>query len=229
MKPDELRALAKALEHMDLAPCKEAADYLRAQADAQPVAWLYRDWANVLKVSQLDPHEDGAFAVFAEPQPQAETQPAPAVPAGYKLVPVEPTPEMLQAGASIMDFDRSGWYDADVSRAEYRAMLAAAPATPQTNAKPVDFVAEARKEIASWPKWMQDAAKTAAATMPTTQTKPKREPLSDEQIDAALQTDPAMILALMSGEMTVGEFKLALRRLARTVERAYGIGGSDAE
>jgi len=61
------------------------------------------------------------------------------------------------------------------------------------------------------------------------QVEPKREPLTDEQIDAALQSDPAMVLALMSGEMTVGEFKAALRRLARTVERAYGIGGSDAE
>lgn len=53
----------------------------------------------------------------------------------------------------------------------------------------------------------------------------KREPLSDEQIDAALQSDPAMVLALMSGEMTVGEFKAALRRLARTVEHAHGISG----
>ena len=39
MSPDELRALAKALNHMGLAPCKEAADYLRACADAKPVAW----------------------------------------------------------------------------------------------------------------------------------------------------------------------------------------------
>ncbi len=61
------------------------------------------------------------------------------------------------------------------------------------------------------------------------QAEPQREPLSDERIDAALQSDPAMVLALMSGEMTVGEFKAALRRLARTVERAHGIGGSDAE
>jgi len=44
--------------------------------------------------------------------------------------------------------------------------------------------------------------------------------LSDDELDAALQTDPAMILALMSGGMTAGEFKAALRRLARAVERA---------
>lgn len=48
MNPDELRALADALEPMAKAPCfdginiQRAADYLRAQADAQPVA--YRQW-----------------------------------------------------------------------------------------------------------------------------------------------------------------------------------------
>ena len=40
MTNDELRALAKALEHMDLAPCKEAAAYLRACADAEPVGYV---------------------------------------------------------------------------------------------------------------------------------------------------------------------------------------------
>lgn len=65
-----------------------------------------------------------------------------------------------------------------------------------------------------------------AAAPAVPQAEPKREPLSDEQIDAALQTDPAAtVLELMGGEMTVGEFKLALRRLARTVEHAHGISG----
>ena len=61
------------------------------------------------------------------------------------------------------------------------------------------------------------------------QAEPKREPLSDEQIDAALQTDPVLITRLMIGSMTVSEFRAALRRLARIVERALEIGGSDAE
>jgi hypothetical protein len=61
------------------------------------------------------------------------------------------------------------------------------------------------------------------------QAEPKREPLSDERIDTALQTDPVLITRLMIGSMTVGEFRAALRRLARIVERALEIGGSDAE
>jgi len=59
------------------------------------------------------------------------------------------------------------------------------------------------------------------------QAEPKREPLSDGQLDAAFQTAPEALLALVSGETTVGAFKTALRRLARAVERAHGIGGSD--
>lgn len=53
------------------------------------------------------------------------------------------------------------------------------------------------------------------------------QPLSDERIDAALQTDPVLITRLMTGSMTVGEFRAALRRLARIVEHAHKIGGSD--
>jgi len=51
----------------------------------------------------------------------------------------------------------------------------------------------------------------------------QRVPLTDEQIDAALKTDPAMVPALMIGELTVGEFKIVLRRLARAIEQAHGI------
>lgn len=72
MTPDQLRALADALDSTPASGMTRAADYLRRCADVQPVAWLYRDWANVFKVSRLDPHEDGAFAVFTAPQPQAE-------------------------------------------------------------------------------------------------------------------------------------------------------------
>ena len=64
---------------------------------------------------------------------------------------------------------------------------------------------------------------------PDAQAEPKRKPLSDERIDAALQTDPVLITRLMIGSMTVSEFRAALRRLARIVERALEIGGSDAE
>lgn len=88
MHSDELRALAEALRPMAKAPCfdgidiERAADYLRAQADAQPVA---------------------------------------AVPAGWKLVPVEPTPEMLAS---------TSW--PGCAGTDYAHMLAAAPAAPQS-------------------------------------------------------------------------------------------------
>ena len=72
----------------------------------------------------------------------------------------------------------------------------------------------------------KDAADGTKA-WPVPQAEPKREPLSDERIDTALQTEPVLITRLMIGSMTVGEFKAALRRVARTIERAHGIGGSD--
>ncbi len=103
MNPDELRALADALEPMAKAPRFEDMDvpafcrWLRAQADAQPVA----------------------------------------VPAGWKLVPVEPTPEMLSAVGMMDGYD---WHapgcspDADHAN-WYSAMIAAAPAAPQAEPK----------------------------------------------------------------------------------------------
>ena len=78
-----------------------------------------------------------------------------------------------------------------------------------------DMLAEAIKRFCA------DAQPVPAAP----QAEPKREPLSDEQIDAALQTDPVLITRLMIGSMTVSEFRAALRRLARIVEHAHGISG----
>lgn len=106
MTPDELRALADALLPMAAAPCfdgidvERAAAYLRAQADARPVA----------------------------------------VPAGWKPVPVEPTPEMLSAVGMMDGYD---WHapgcspDADHAN-WYSAMIAAAPAAPQAEPKRED-------------------------------------------------------------------------------------------
>ena len=62
------------------------------------------------------------------------TAPAPAVPQGWKLVPVEPTPEMKAAGINIEVYSEVSdsisaltWAEVD---AIYRAMLAATPAAP---------------------------------------------------------------------------------------------------
>lgn len=153
MTPDELRALADALEPMARAPRFEDFDvpafcaWVRAQADAQPVAWIARNLTTGRVKWTTDRCRARGWTRDANLRVKLlYAHPAPAVPAGWQLVPVEPTPEMLQAGASIMDFDRSGWYDADVSRGEYRAMLAAAPTAPQAE-QPIDLDAVAMQQM----------------------------------------------------------------------------------
>lgn len=71
----------------------------------------------------LSRHETGARATQVE-QPAAST-----VPAGWKLVPLEPTREMDDAGYATLP-NRLGHIGYEVFRIYYRAMLAAAPAAP---------------------------------------------------------------------------------------------------
>ena len=98
-------------------------------------------------------------------------------PDGWKLVPVEPTQSMNNAGLSAVNQHgkRFVWET-------YRAMLAAAPATPQAD--------------------------------------PKREPLSDDDINK---------LAWKQNLWTDHMIEFSFLAFAREVERAHGIGGSDAE
>lgn len=58
---------------------------------------------------------------ISHPHPQPAQQPA--IPAGYKLVPVEPTKEMIRAGDVC-------WQKMALGEETYRAMLAAAPEAP---------------------------------------------------------------------------------------------------
>jgi hypothetical protein len=53
------------------------------------------------------------------------------VPRGYKLVPVEPTPEMINAGRICPMPTDSEWDEDEDYSAVYRAMLAAAPTPPE--------------------------------------------------------------------------------------------------
>lgn len=75
---------------------------------------------------------------------RAQSAPAGAVPGGWRLVPVEPTPEMLQAGA---DEPLAGDHDDDAPedyRAVFKAMLAAAPQpAPQHGDKVCQHIEEA--------------------------------------------------------------------------------------
>ena len=50
MNPHDLRALADAIVYRDSLAIARAADYLRAQADAQPVAWIKTTHAGVRRL-----------------------------------------------------------------------------------------------------------------------------------------------------------------------------------
>ena len=54
---------------------------------------------------------------------------AQAIPAGYQIVPIDPTPEMIEAGESVEDLYRRG--TPNTWRKVYRQMLAAAPVQSQ--------------------------------------------------------------------------------------------------
>lgn len=140
MTPDELRALAYALDDEDFefrdSPMqvrRKWADYLRAQADAQPVATL-----TLLDDigAQIDFHQ--SFTLLPGQTFSLYAHPAPAVPAGWKLVPVEPTGLMVDAGREAMQHapDLGGIVSANTAEVmdSYTAMLAAAPAAPQEKA-----------------------------------------------------------------------------------------------
>lgn len=79
---------------------------------------------------------DDPAAEIAALRAEVERLKAAAVPAGWKIVPVEPTPKMLKEGAMAKHsgacddgYDIVGWH---VAMPCYRAMLAAAPAPSQS-------------------------------------------------------------------------------------------------
>lgn len=88
---------------------------LAANREAQPVAYaVFADNGNI----RIWSTDKGITENVGVPVPLYTAPPAPAVPEGWKLVPVEPTEEMLRAA-----FREASVY----SPAAYRAMLGAAP------------------------------------------------------------------------------------------------------
>jgi len=154
-------------------------------------------------IKKVEVEDDGSIHVFIDHWPQP-------VPAGWKLVPVEPTPEMLSAVGMMDGYD---WHapgcspDADHAN-WYSAMIAAAPAAPQAEPKPTPASGNdlnVYKEMAT--NYRNDA-----------QAEPKREPLSDEQIGEEA-TNRQMTAACED----------AFYDGVRWAEHSHGIGGSDAE
>lgn len=197
MTSDELRALADALEPMAKAPRFEDFDvpafcaWVRAQADAQPVAWIARNLTTGRVKWTTDRCRARGWTRDANLRVKLlYAHPAPAVPAGWQLVPVEPTPEMLSAVGMMDGYD---WHapgcspDADHAN-WYSAMIAAAPAAPQAESmadSDADYWLRNRQAIL-------DAIERAGFMLmsnasgfwlhPRGTTDAQAEPLSDERI-----------------------------------------------
>lgn len=174
---------------------------------------------------------------------------------GWKLVPVEPTRKMLDEGGFYFIQGGGSVSDSDMAQAKrvYRAMLTAAPAAPQaagwtdrhtsvTRFALWRFINDAyaqanyaaqrisREPVENVAKF-QDDARTAeearamlAAAPAAPQAQPKREPLSDTMVIACARV---AIARIQPDEWIATDADLI--DFTRAVERAHGIGGSDAE
>lgn len=111
-------------------------------AQQEPVAWANPDnmvdatssfrWINIGPFTQ---------PVYTHPAPQqADRQ---RVPDGWKLVPVEPTPEMLAAVVTSMDEALHGPNAEKQYVEDWKAMLAAAPEAPAPQPLTVEQISEA--------------------------------------------------------------------------------------
>ena len=94
----------------------------------EPVATVIKKGADRYWMSErMGTLPDGTHTLYLAPG----EHPAPSIPEGWKLVPIEPTPEMMRA-AQKADHDHGNheeWleYDGEDVKRVYRAMLAAAP------------------------------------------------------------------------------------------------------
>lgn len=227
MTPDQLRALADALEPMARAPRFEDFDvpafcaWVRACADAEPVARIYTDAEMV--------HRDERWGRVQWIEPESElaegtllyTHPAPAAP-HYAMLDshrrlVEQAIQSAEHPSGMSTHDGKARIDASVLR-RMLAIIDSLPAVPQ--AEPCignDPTCPCQDGDACHYRDAADGTKG----WPVPQAEPKREPLSDERIDEI--GDPF-------GYFQYGDAQGDKRRaFVRAIERAHGIGGSDAE
>lgn len=109
-------------------PAEEAEELARialASLEAKPVAWECGE--NIILFNP-DTVEAYAKRVEISPKPLYAAPPAPVVPDGYALVPVEPTDEMIAAAMNCEDvlFNSDESFCVQFGNI-YEAMLAAAP------------------------------------------------------------------------------------------------------
>ena len=102
--------------------------------EPEPVARVTGFYAGYLSIETVDGRVlPVGTALYTAP-------PAPSVPDGWKLVPVEPTPEMMRSGANV-PLNKAARHNA-----VYRAMLAAAPTPAEA---PEDVARDARLQVES--------------------------------------------------------------------------------
>ncbi|MEM0584904.1 DUF551 domain-containing protein [Enterobacter asburiae] len=98
-------------------PCKEAPEHIWLQTAG---VWPENGEFSELTWCSDNQHEDDTLYVRADVVPGN----SPVIPDGWKLVPIDPTKDMLRAGQSVVGF----WLNTVHC---YSKMLAAAPAAPQ--------------------------------------------------------------------------------------------------
>lgn len=98
----------------------ELARIALASLEAEPVAWMWEIYGGGHMYAKIKPSSLDSTPLYAAP-------PAPVVPNGWVLVPVEPTHEMQSAAACAIRFDTTPINKLWTGNAVYRAMLAAAP------------------------------------------------------------------------------------------------------
>jgi hypothetical protein len=115
-----LRAAALALREREAAPTPTDIDVERVARALHADVLPGDSWETEPVESQIRFRNLARAAIAA--------MPAPAVPAGWRLVPVEPTEEMERAGAA--EVDRTNPYSDDVANNIWTVMLRAAPPAP---------------------------------------------------------------------------------------------------
>lgn len=235
MTPDELRALADALLPMAAAPCfdgidvERAAAYLRAQADARPVAWIARNLTTGRVKWTTDRCRARGWTRDANLRVRLlYAHPAPAVPQLADRCRSSETLDPKATGRSSPERPASNREDA-------AAMVAAGSGEQAEPTGPHMIVAEDRFPDVPAERWKPcpqcgedfdrecpicDGLGRVLAT-DSEQAEPKREPLTYEQLVSACYTYRHDF-----GLLDPDEQELVIEEAGRWA-KAFGIGGSD--
>ena len=130
------RSLSQAAQHL-AEVAQRRADALRAKIEQmerqEPVAWLHETRRDSDVVTDAVKHVwgkavVGALAAYSIPlYPAPGAQPAPSVPEGWKLVPIEPTEKMINEGTCAATLPGPRYIDSACAKQCWEYMLAAAP------------------------------------------------------------------------------------------------------